>query len=768
MDRGTLPIPRIRGLRSISSAAQLGNGGLSGLASSASFFQKRSPSSSSASASPTCTHTDDSNTCQKPTDTTGVLPIVLAVVLPVTAAVIVIIFLHRKYKKRLRKEDIADEEKYRSMDFGMDLSFGRQGKKGGTEMKETGPTRKHMRGLSIENNSPYLFPGVNDSRESFNSLARSALDADHRYRPTGFTKGDDMSIHGSIRSPSPATGRPRRDTESTAAGSTFDTTPNANLLHNAQANPKSLPPRGASLDSPPVKEPMRKPAPANTTSSSLAPAPTEVGRESFIDNAAFRKSNAYLAKFIHSRDTSVDDKGTPKPEPQHSEGLGLDASQFSFETTNSAPPIQSTALDIGIATTTPAAEPASDTRTAKFQSMQASIHGANTNSFVSTSSYGEAFKITPPSPTRDSTSTYATIPNRGQSLAMPGGMPGIREHPAGDDERNTGDRASRLGNNMDSSQQRLSIVVRPLPPDDPTENPEERANRIRSFYKEYFDDSGKHTSMAPAGMAQGPPQNFNAGDYYEDYGQEYMNSNATVYDHEARGFVVAARPFAQPITRRAMTPPPRAPPRFRGGSTASAGPRFHGQMTPRGQSVMSFRGPGSPAPSSGSGYERGRQPKKNLPPPAPLISLKSPHLMKDDSALFAAFDLAPPATYRDRQNGRRPDSPLGVERPYSPVVKAHVPLAGSFDDLAMIPSPHSLRRSGTFTALDFAPQHRFRNADPGSDAASIRSGHSGMSNQQVYALRAGAYRVSRVPKELAGTKDDIVAELTKPSWKLGY
>lgn len=28
-----------------------------------------------------------------------------------------------------------------------------------------------------------------------------------------------------------------------------------------------------------------------------------------------------------------------------------------------------------------------------------------------------------------------------------------------------------------------------MPSDDPQENPEERANRIRSFYKEYFDDS---------------------------------------------------------------------------------------------------------------------------------------------------------------------------------------------------------------------------------------------------------------------------------------
>ena len=78
---------------------------------------------------------------------------------------------------------------------------------------------------------------------------------------------------------------------------------------------------------------------------------------------------------------------------------------------------------------------------------------------------------------------------------------------------------------------------------------------------------------------------------------------------------------------------------------------------------------------------------------------------------------------------------------------------------------HALRKSGTFTSLDFAPPPRFRNADSGSDAGSIRSGKSGMSGHQAHALRAGAYRVSRLPKEVAGTKGDIMKAL-KPTWDL--
>jgi hypothetical protein len=80
---------------------------------------------------------------------------------------------------------------------------------------------------------------------------------------------------------------------------------------------------------------------------------------------------------------------------------------------------------------------------------------------------------------------------------------------------------------------------------------------------------------------------------------------------------------------------------------------------------------------------------------------------------------------------------------------------------------HMLRKSGAFTALDFAPPSRFKNVDTGSDAASVRSARSGVSQQQLHNIRNGAYRISRLPKGLAGTKDEINSEL-KPSWDLGY
>ena len=81
---------------------------------------------------------------------------------------------------------------------------------------------------------------------------------------------------------------------------------------------------------------------------------------------------------------------------------------------------------------------------------------------------------------------------------------------------------------------------------------------------------------------------------------------------------------------------------------------------------------------------------------------------------------------------------------------------------------HHLRKSGTFTALDFAPPPRFKNSDSGSDAGSIRSGRttaSAMSAAQTHNIRAGAYRISRIPKEVVGTKNEISDSL-KPTWNL--
>lgn len=695
-----------------------------------------------------------------------------------------------------------DAEKYKSMDFGMDLQFGPKNKNkkklpnglGNLEV----PHQKHTRGLSLEDpNSPYFFPaGGRNSVESLASLGRSI-----RNDPFHPGKADDMSM----RSPSPFT---RRDTNSTAAPSMFDT--NAGLLGHAQSNPRSVPPRGQSLPAPPelppqIQEPEKamlaaseNTPPKATANGGLGVPANDQSRDSYMRQEGFRKSNNYLGQFIHSRDPSVDpfaDKETKSDESSKvdsssstllgSESSGKNSGTDYFKDVEHIAP--------GIAISPPgAARDAPGDKAEhhevndRFQSIQGSIHthNPNTQSFLSdNSNYGNyrdtKFEVTPASPPRQSqnsladprhsdyrTSTYSRdslsqnnggVPPRGQSLNTQ--LPEIHEQ---HDNQLLDDGLKDLDFNVN----RLSVFMRPLPPDDPAENPEERANRIRSFYKEYFDESKQGAQGPPPQQHHAPQQHHGGADYYEDYDSEYLNNGYTIYDEAQNGFIVGGAPFAEPITRRAMTPPPRAPPRnFRARSGSNApGPRFRGPPSRAGSSMSGYMTP--PRAGSSMSNFRGRPPvKKNLPPPDPLMSLKTPALLKEDSALYAAYDLAPPPSFRQRQNGMRPDSPLGTERPYSPSVRSHTPIQSSYEELSPMPSPHLLRKSGTFTALDFAPVPRIRGVDTGSDAASIRSGGSGMTQAQAYAIRAGAHRLSRLPKGLAGTKDDLMAEL-RPRWDL--
>lgn len=629
-----------------------------------------------------CTNDSDPG-CTKPTQT-PTLAIVLGVVIPVVGLLVVLVILHRRNKRKLAEEDARD--KYKSMDWGMEGApkAARNGGKG-PEMTITEKDLQggHNRGLSLEHGSPYILPvGLHGSRESFHSLSRSHNDPHDPYRPVTFIN-DNQSIRSQSRTN-------RNDNGSLYTTSSGGTRMGDGLLKNAQRMSTSHPIRGESLSPDGSRSPdVKFPEPA------IALSPLNPRYED------------------------------PLPPPPPPPVASLPSARAAPETVPT------------IAVPQPAAKapaPAASPFPPRVQSQSAVVHeNANTTSIISTSSYGDGFQITPPSPRQSET----PVP-QGPFAPQP-----LRPQPQHDHGLNI----DEFGHNTN----RLSIM-RPLPPDAPEdieENPEQRANRIRSFYKEYFDDS----KPEPAG-------GHSYTDYYEDYGSEYHQDGA-LFDPRSRAFVAAQpnAPFAAPVTRRAMTPPPRAPPRFRSGTVngPGPGPRARGphmsnssmassQYPPRGMSSMSGRLP--------------QGPRKPMPPPSALSSLPTPAKIKEDAMVFNALDFAPPVSYRDRQNGMRPDSPLGTPRPFSPSVRPHTPLASAYDDLAVMPSPHLLRKSGTFTALDFAPPPRFR--DPGSgasDAGSIRSNRSGMSQASRFAIANGANRVSKIPQGVVFTKDDIMNQL---------
>ncbi|KAF1839222.1 hypothetical protein BDW02DRAFT_231465 [Decorospora gaudefroyi] len=637
-----------------------------------------------ARASASC-QSDSEAGCTKPTQVPS-LAIALAVIVPVVGVAIVLFFLHRRNKRKLREEDSKD--KYKSHDWGME-GVARPGKKGGPEMTVTEKEiANHDRTLSIETGSPYILPvGLHGSRESFHSLSRSQHDPHDPYGPVAYLKNDGQSIRSSSR------GRTENGSMyTTSSGGTKKEGLQAGLLQNAQRMSTSHPVRGDSLSPDSLASPDSKFPDAGIPLSPLNP------RYENEPSSAYA-SPAELPSDSTTQYTAFKPQAVPTISIPELAATEKQVNKSPVQTTDETPALP------------------------RIVSQQAVVlENTNTHSIISTSSYGDGFQVTPPSP-HDSQQPKILAPKPRYS---------------------TGPQNVGLGvDEFSQNTNRLSMSLRPMPSDDPEENPEQRANRIRSFYKEYFDDSkpepaGGHTYV----------------DYVEDYGSEYQDG--TVFDPRTGNFVVAQpnAPFAEPITRRAMTPPPRAPPRFR--SNTGTGPRgphmsnssmASSHYPPRGMSSMSGR---LPAPS-----------KKPLPPPSVLASLPTPAKLTENSMVFDAADFAPPVSFRDRQNGMRPDSPLGTPRPYSPSVRPHTPLVGAYDDLVVLPSPHLMRKSGTFTALDFAPPGRIRDpaSSGASDAGSIRSNRSGISAVGKFAVRSGANRVSRIPREVLGTKDDFALQL---------
>lgn len=649
-----------------------------------------------ARASDSCT-SDSEAGCTKPTQIPN-MAIALGVVIPVVGLAITLFFLHRRNKRKLAEEDAQD--KHKSYDWGMD-GVAKPGKKGNPEMKISEKTMGggHDRGLSLEPASPYILPGdLHDSRESFHSLSRSQHDPHDPYGPVAFLKNDSQSIRSSTRG--------RNDNASMYTASSVGTRQEglqAGLLQNAQRMSTSSPihpVRSESLSPDGSRSPDARISEVGIPLSPLNP--RYESDSSPVSPPAQSPSQEAKSPYTAFKPTDIPTISIPEPNAAVTE---KQVNKSPVQTTSDASPLP------------------------RIVSQQAVVlentNGNNTHSIISTSSYGDGFQITPPSPGKDE-HTNIIAPKPRYSIVP----------------QNVGLGVDDFGHNTN----RLSMSLRPMPSDDPQENPEERANRIRSFYKEYFDDS----KPEPAG-------GHSYTDYVEDYGSEYQDG--TIFDPVTGQFIVAQpnAPFAEPITRRAMTPPPRAPPRFRSNTGSGPGPR--GPHMSNGSTASSQY-----QPPRGMSSMSGRLPppmKKPLPPPSALSSLPTPAKLTENSMVFDAADFAPPVSFRERQNGMRPDSPLGTPRPYSPSVRPHTPLVGSYDELPALPSPHLMRKSGTFTALDFAPPARIRDpaGNGGSDAGSIRSNRSGISAAGRFAVRTGANRVSRIPREVLGTRDDFAIQL---------
>ena len=511
------------------------------------------------------------------------------------------------------------------------------GKKGGPEMGTLNATSTNQRslrgrGMSMDIGSPYLLPpGLQGSRESLHSLSRTMRDEDDRYRPnTTFIPNEKPLVN------SPRTG----DESSSLTGSSGGAHDGMSqgLVPNAAGMARSSPPTPR-LPSPEVgaesMSPVQLPKPVyeGTRKDSLLPLPNSNApsrsvkgadlRDSYIDRdgGGMRKSNNYLAALINQSDTPSRGSGEPQ---KH-------ASQV---------------------VTQPQPTAAEHSGNVKPPSLVSEHPSMSKDAWLPRSMAAPIISLPEEPQESDNAGDHASE-NQAVSSSY---ISGLAKQESAREDLDTPVSARNV--------QRRSMGLRPLPPDDPADDPEQRANRIRSFYKEYFDE----TKNSPFKQLR---------DYYEDYGQEYL-SRTTQHASDTDEFGMPGPQFSQPMARRAMTPPPRAPPRFRPGPPNS--PYMNG-FTPRGSRAFS-------SASSGVGYgvHGGVRTIPRKPaPPEPLRILPTPHLLKEDSFTIP-IGFAPPRTYKERQAGR-PESPLGGMKPYSPSIPAHLPLASSFDDLSVMPSP---------------------------------------------------------------------------------
>ncbi|KAF2715917.1 hypothetical protein K431DRAFT_236585 [Polychaeton citri CBS 116435] len=606
------------------------------------------------SSSETCKGDETSGVCQKPTSggNNGTLTIVLGAVIPITVALLVLFYLHRRLVRKRREEDAND--KYKSLDFGDGAGGTNKAAKDknipemsvtdlGDDFNMKGTRRPKGMSMDMNMGSPYLLPaGLQNSRESIHSMSRSLHDEHDPYRQVAAMGRD----NDSTRSPTNPFDGGSVYSASTGLASTHDT---ARLVPNAQRMSKSY--------SLPSSHDLK-------ADDGTPPVPAIPGRKQSLASGDIPLEE--LSRSGH------DGHALPPVTPGKA----------------SPPPMPET-VDMPMRTTSIPPQPT-----------------ISTPSERESSNYGDD----PPAPMPSHFESTYDIDPAAIYLGSEEVVPQASNHLV--QPQPVGKRLSVLG-------------LRPLPPDNPEDNPEQRANRIRSFYKEYFDGGKVGTS--------------------DEYDGDVLADGA-IFDPETGGFVTGgAKPWNQNVGRRAMTPPPRGAPRTSGRSSGPGPHRRHLSTGMRGR---------VPVP----------QPKKKLPPPKPLVNLSTPHLLKDDSAIFNAADFAPPTSFRQLQNGSRPDSPMSGTRAYSPTIKPHTPIVSSFDELKVMPSPHELRKSSTFTSLDFAPP-RFRGQDGASDAGSIRSNRSGISAFQNDAIRAGAYRVSRIPKEVVMSREDLTMQL-KPTWEM--
>ena len=660
-----------------------------------------------------------------------------------------------------RREDLNDPHK--SLDFG--LGQGGGGAKGSRKSlisREKDGSRYNRQQMSMDMNltSPYLLPPeLHGSRESFNSLSKTIHQAEDPYRPVTQYANSEVGSIRSLRKGHDAASVYTRSSSRARSHSRADATPLSPSSYNSPPRQNSLPkPEPSHMrPQPPLPDDFSMAPPTAPPKGPLPPIGTAL-------SSSPRPEDDYLGIGTALQEPpAVAQVGKPMPSPSQpspaDSGVALEygdvGNPFEKPTAQELQtPTEPSTVGLGLSahpepqrasirTSTSSANSRATSPGPQQQQQQQQQHqqpGAAKAPIIEEPEpldyYDFDFAEMPEMP-RDQQRSPSPAANNHNQLEVDEPRGRNMQRTSHLFEQNPARQSTALGVPQQDNR-RLSVGFRPLPPDEimESEDPEYRANRIRSFYKEYFDDSNKpedrppmpamppmqqdqqrQQGPPPRPQQQGPPggggypqhQHHQSNtSYYEDYDPAYAQ-DAPYFDPASNSFVM---PYAQPVQRRAMTPPPsgqrfpgpRGPPRAFHGSQAGMKYPQNLRGPPRpGSSVSNQLGgqsrPGSSAsgaygrPRAGSAMSGSRSgsrfgaPRKPLPPPSDLPTLPTPSKLRDDSfALFNATDFAPPDIFAERARGRS-QSPSGERRPYKMNVPAHSPLVNAYEELPTLPSP---------------------------------------------------------------------------------
>ena len=259
------------------------------------------------------------------------------------------------------------------------------------------------------------------------------------------------------------------------------------------------------------------------------------------------------------------------------------------------------------------------------------------------------------------------------------------------------------------------------------EEDEDQAKRIQSVYKEYYNNNEAHyydgseeweslpqrnyhelhtQSRPPMPSNYNRPEWHDSAEQYDEYQNWHQANNQGYYQGEPYDHPhYVHNPVGLGMNSQWQLPPSR--------------PSYHSRP--------------STSYSTSSLPSRARTPTRPL---EPLTDLPSTRDKLDDLASPISFS----KPRRFAGTGGR-DSP--INRPASP---AQV-LSSSRSHLPELPVPHRLRRSGSFSSIEFAPIRKYAPSEVDiGDTASIRS--LARTEASLMAVSAGSGRIDRLPQDL--------------------